>query len=523
MVSRNSADNPSTDATPLLKYLRSPPSVANVLLDVGILQELSSADFSEGRHRNATSLLLPPNYEWSPPGSAQPRIPLPLCEFLAYKSALVYRIGGNNPAYETDLDEFTFLDSSADGVTDTQALMFYLEDKVFIVFRGSKEDQDWRLNFQDLPTDVVFDPNWNNTEIDETLQDIDNKHGPLTTFIGGADLTRHLGMAISWAAARSDVLNWLARVMQTHGPCPIVLAGHSLGGALANLAALELASLHGYEISAVVTFGAPPVGAENFAAAYQRNNLSERTVRIEAAGDLVPDLMGRWYYKPLHRIRHGYKGYPRSSKAPEYIGVGHLWEFDSAPPLGVESLKRWNRMQRDAMERRLKQREQITNPVGMAATGSSSAKTQYKKSSSAASAPDNTPGQKKNKRVWIMFGLAAAAIAAIFLRLFAKNKEASHSIETRYTIYLSTLSYQQLRNQNHGALQAANAALDVYLGIIRGDHRLPKLIADLPVRIETADFGLYEQALELSAMLDEYAVSDDAPLIDLNTAPRPTF
>jgi hypothetical protein len=52
----------------------------------------------------------------------------------------------------------------------------------------------------------------------------------------------------------------------------------------------------------VVTFGAPLVGNDEFAAAYQ-TLLGDRTVRLESSGDIVPVIMRRWYYRRLYFLR----------------------------------------------------------------------------------------------------------------------------------------------------------------------------------------------------------------------------
>jgi len=66
----------------------------------------------------------------------------------------------------------------------------------------------------------------------------------------------------------------------------IYLAGHSLGGALATLAADDLAEL-GWNIQGVYTFGSPRVGNWEFARRYNAR-LAERTFRVTNAGDPVP-------------------------------------------------------------------------------------------------------------------------------------------------------------------------------------------------------------------------------------------
>jgi pimeloyl-ACP methyl ester carboxylesterase len=66
----------------------------------------------------------------------------------------------------------------------------------------------------------------------------------------------------------------------------VILAGHSLGGALATLAADDLSRL-GWKVSGVYTFGSPRVGNWEFARQYN-DRLANFTFRITNAGDPVP-------------------------------------------------------------------------------------------------------------------------------------------------------------------------------------------------------------------------------------------
>lgn len=75
----------------------------------------------------------------------------------------------------------------------------------------------------------------------------------------------HAGFAAAWAEVREAVLA-KAAAAACEGK-PLLLAGHSLGGALAVLAAAELTA-RGIPVAAVHTFGAPRPGDAAFAAAW---------------------------------------------------------------------------------------------------------------------------------------------------------------------------------------------------------------------------------------------------------------
>ena len=106
---------------------------------------------------------------------------------------------------------------------------------------------------------------------------------------------RHLGFWLAWRRLRPTLNAWLKRTLPSGGD--IVLAGHSLGGAIAILGAFELAEQ--YPVRAVVTLGSPRVGLSAFRDKYlsrecRRDDngrtaatLGQVTRRITHADDVV--------------------------------------------------------------------------------------------------------------------------------------------------------------------------------------------------------------------------------------------
>lgn len=80
----------------------------------------------------------------------------------------------------------------------------------------------------------------------------------------------------------------------------LVIAGHSLGGALASLAAHDLGLESFYKVEQVITFGSPRVGNGLFARSYD-DRLSSRTFRLVNDGDPVPHLP--WVCGSYHHVR----------------------------------------------------------------------------------------------------------------------------------------------------------------------------------------------------------------------------
>ena len=66
---------------------------------------------------------------------------------------------------------------------------------------------------------------------------------------------------------------------------PVVVTGHSLGGATATVAALDLKT-RGYDVHSLTTFGCPRVGGDSFGAAFGKANIP--AFRYVNAWDVVP-------------------------------------------------------------------------------------------------------------------------------------------------------------------------------------------------------------------------------------------
>jgi hypothetical protein len=132
----------------------------------------------------------------------------------------------------------------------TQAAGYLHENHACLVFRGTqeKEIEDWGVD--------------------------------ATCILYGSP-GRHLGFHRAWKAVEPDVVAWLLTLPPHSG---LVTAGHSLGGALAILSAFDL-SQH-QSISAVRTFGAPRVGAIEFALSYNQR-LASVTSQFKFGADAV--------------------------------------------------------------------------------------------------------------------------------------------------------------------------------------------------------------------------------------------
>jgi hypothetical protein len=126
---------------------------------------------------------------------------------------------------------------------------------------------------------------------------------------------RHFGFHRAWKHIAADVRDWLDDVLAEGGE--IILTGHSLGGALAEVAAFDLAGR--YPVSFVAAFGSSRIGGPDMRALYEERRdcrgalLHERTWHITHSDDTVPRL------PPNRHFVHVGKGYLLSN-------AGHLRE-----------------------------------------------------------------------------------------------------------------------------------------------------------------------------------------------------
>jgi len=131
-------------------------------------------------------------------------------------------------------------------------------NRPWVVFGGSESTDDWKINF-DL---------W------------------MTKAEAGISGKVHRGFSRQWSHARSEVTSFMQK-NQDAGRKTIFFTGHSLGGAVATVAATEMQKrFPGMSVN-LVTFGAPKVGNDDYAKSVN-SLLNGRVSRNENAGDPVP-------------------------------------------------------------------------------------------------------------------------------------------------------------------------------------------------------------------------------------------
>lgn len=129
---------------------------------------------------------------------------------------------------------------------------------LYIIFRGTLTTQEWMRNISFNLKDYLL-PDYGKV---------------------------HEGFIQIYKLTRDGLLTALSRQKKN---TKIIIAGHSLGGALATLAAPDIEASTGLKIGAIYTFGSPRVGDDSFVKAYNRA-YSEKTFRIANTSDIVTSI-----------------------------------------------------------------------------------------------------------------------------------------------------------------------------------------------------------------------------------------
>jgi hypothetical protein len=153
--------------------------------------------------------------------------------------------------------ETTFIE---DDDTDTQAAVLWNDDIVILTLRGTTPGADMitdlQVNFRKMPS------TW------------------------GDDVLVHNGFAESWEGIRDDIIDELETRLV--GGRRLWITGHSLGGALATLAAYDFSHVENIHVEGVHTFGQPRVGDASFVDHFLDEGLFARFHRWQLEGDPIP-------------------------------------------------------------------------------------------------------------------------------------------------------------------------------------------------------------------------------------------
>lgn len=152
---------------------------------------------------------------------------------------------------------------------------------IYVAFRGTYSITNTVVDLSTVPQKYVPYPSPDHG--DEDPSEVPEQHEC-------HNCTVHLGFFQSWESARKLVLPELIALKEKYPSHPIHLVGHSLGGAVACLAALELKVSMGWSDVVVTTFGEPRLG----------NHHTARFVDEVFGLDKDVDLENRSYRRVTH-------------------------------------------------------------------------------------------------------------------------------------------------------------------------------------------------------------------------------
>ncbi|MEM7125599.1 MAG: lipase family protein [Chloroflexota bacterium] len=197
--------------------------------------------------------------------------------------------------------------------TDTQSVILPVpeNDAVYIIFRGTENIRDWRTNIifsRDLFT-------FENTS-DDPMNLLEDTVSPAEDVAqleairpaeGRTDLAPDAPLAKmhnGFVRAYQSVQDGLHQYIRQYNPGSITVTGHSLGGALATLCAIDFQlSYEGKWPIEIFTFGSPRVGNPQFRDLFDAN--ISRSYRMVNGLDIVPGLP-RWWngYRHVNTVDH---------------------------------------------------------------------------------------------------------------------------------------------------------------------------------------------------------------------------
>ncbi|MBX2854992.1 MAG: putative Ig domain-containing protein [Rhodobacteraceae bacterium] len=430
-------------------------------------------------------------------GEGTSKLPLSLCEFLAYKSAQAYlQNDPNRPKTylkrilelahpNGEIQHFAFFDSNLplrrytpDQLAnredapldkapehwpdtnlgplnrrrkqlDAQGFGFVFEGRTFIICRGTTSIRDWRVDIDNgMTTDAPQQRSWmgdmtyriglRSKRVNMTEEERFLIAGPdqsaQSTYLTPA---RSVGFAAAWAAIRDPVENWLETVPGA-AKQEFVFSGHSLGGAMAFVGAQEFAEKHQRKIHAVATFGAPCVGKP-----YESPDAPSFI-------DNYKQLQNGELEQRTIRLETSSDAVPKLMLFKNFQHVGRAWEVEF-PPLPSAST--------------LILRRFVTGPLLWMARAGVGGKTE-------------ALGEIPRK---------ALGYALFYGVPFLNQALAAHGAYDRYALFLSTVAYRKIRAAEIGDLdgedspdeaqlapkyQKANQKLDQHLSLIYAPKKL---------------------------------------------------
>jgi hypothetical protein len=220
---------------------------------------------------------------------------------------------------------FHWLESDAEQAgRGTAGLLIEGNNFVIIAFRGTEFYRlgDIRSNLSKLRS-VWLD----------LLTDLKIKPKTYTKISPYFDTAIHSGFYEALKSIWPSVINKLDRM----GNKPIWLTGHSLGAALATLAAYQFPE----RLAGLYTFGSPCVGTSKFVSSYKNKRLNQKTFRYVHGNDAVNQaLVGFVGYQHVDAVEINYPGRPKNIIESLWNRFIPVDQIDHAPL--IYAIQAWN-------------------------------------------------------------------------------------------------------------------------------------------------------------------------------------
>ncbi|MBE9181413.1 lipase family protein [Oculatella sp. LEGE 06141] len=169
--------------------------------------------------------------------------------------------------------------------TDTQCAIVSDVDGAcnYIVFRGSEKRIDWNTNFNIQQKVVEFRREVVEAQIVQEREQVYPYAGESRS---GAKM--HQGFADAYLSVRDTIHTYL----NNHAAAKVTVTGHSLGGALATLCAVDIQYNFSDVAIDIYTFGTPRVGNDGFRESFNRR--VPNSYRFVYGMDMVAALPRPW-------------------------------------------------------------------------------------------------------------------------------------------------------------------------------------------------------------------------------------
>jgi predicted lipase len=182
------------------------------------------------------------------------------------------------PSLTPDLLDQTSTDTQCALLSDTAG------SAIYIVFRGSEKRLDWNTNFNFEQEMVEFQQTVVQEQIVQEREQVYPYQGE-----SQAGAKMHRGFVAAYLSVREQIHNYL----RSHAAASVTVTGHSLGGALATLCAVDVQYNFSSQFAIdIYTFGAPRVGNQGFRESFNRR--VPASYRFVFGMDLVPALPRPW-------------------------------------------------------------------------------------------------------------------------------------------------------------------------------------------------------------------------------------